>query len=107
MRVLRRADALLGDEGAWDRSPVRTGGLVGGRYTLYGALAAACQEVTGCYSHRHPALEAVRAAVEQRVPGRRWKHRLAEFNAEASFQDVKAILRSAIAAASRSEHEGR
>jgi hypothetical protein len=30
--------------------------------------------------------------------GRRWKHRLAEFNAEASFEDVKAVLTSAIAA---------
>jgi hypothetical protein len=47
-------------------------------------------------SHRHPALEAVRAEIEDRVPGRRWKHRLAEFNAEASFEDVKAVLTSAI-----------
>jgi hypothetical protein len=29
--------------------------------------------------------------------GRRWKHRLAEFNAEVSFEDVKAVLTSAIA----------
>jgi hypothetical protein len=41
-------------------------------------------------------LEAVRAEIEDRVPGRRWKHRLAEFNAEASFEDVKAVLTSAI-----------
>jgi hypothetical protein len=36
------------------------------------------------------------ADIEDRVPGRRWKHRLAEFNAEASFEDVKAVLASAI-----------
>jgi hypothetical protein len=40
----------------------------------------------------------VRAEIQDRVPGRRWKHRLAEFNAEASFEDVKAVLTSAIAA---------
>ena len=68
------------------------------RMNLYSALATACHEVTGRYLHRHPALEAVRAEIEDRVPGRRWKHRLAEFNAEASFEDVKAVLTSAIAA---------
>ena len=66
--------------------------------TLYSALATVGHEVTGRYSHRHPALEAARAEIEDWVPGRRWKHRLAEFNAEATFEDVKAVLTSAIAA---------
>ncbi len=62
-----------------------------------------CRKVAGRslkvnVSHRHPALEAVRAEIEDRVPGRRWKHRLAEFNAEATFEDVKAVLTAAIAA---------
>jgi hypothetical protein len=98
VRILETAGALLADEAAWDRSPVRTDEPVNGRYTLYSALATACHQVTGRYSHRHPALEAVRAEIQDRVPGRRWKHRLAEFNAEASFEDVKAVLTSAIAA---------
>jgi hypothetical protein len=68
-------------------------------FALFDGTLPACKEVTGSYSHRHPALEAVRAAVEQRVPGRQWEHRLAEFNAEASFQDVTAVLTAAIAAA--------
>jgi hypothetical protein len=98
VRILEIADALLADESVWDRSPMRTDVPVNGRYTLYSALATACHQVTGHYVHRHPALQAVRAEIENRVPGRRWKHRLAEFNAEASFEDVKAVLRSAIAA---------
>src|SRR5271166_5237557 len=98
VRILEIAGALLADEAAWDRSPIRTDDPVNGRYTLYSALATACHQVTSRYSHRHPALEAVRAAIQDRVPGRRWKHRLAEFNAEASFDDVKAVLTSAIAA---------
>ena len=98
MRILEIADTLLADETVWDRSSIRTDDPVNGRYTLYSALATACHEVTGHYFHRHPALEAVRAEIEDRVPGRRWKQRLAEFNAEASFGDVKAVLTSAIAA---------
>ena len=98
VRILETADALLADESAWDRSSIRTGEPVNGRYTLYSALATACHEVTGRSFHRHPALQAVHAEIEDRVPGRRWKHRLAEFNAEASFKDVKAVLTSAIAA---------
>ena len=98
VRILKIADALLADEAFWDRSSIRADDPVNGRYTLYSALATACHEVTGRYFHRHPALEAVRAQIDDRVPGRRWKHRLAEFNAEASFEDVKAVLTSAIAA---------
>jgi hypothetical protein len=97
-RILEIADTLLADETVWDRSSIRTDDPVNGRYTLYSALATACHEVTGRYLHRHPALDAVRAEIQDRVPGRRWKHRLAEFNAEASFEDVKAVLTSAIAA---------
>jgi len=98
VRILEIAGALLADEAAWDHSSIRTDDPVNGRYTLYSALATACYEVTGHHLHRHPALEAVRAEIEDRVPGRRWKHRLAEFNAESSFEDVKAVLTSAIAA---------
>jgi hypothetical protein len=98
VRILEIADALLADEAVWDRSSIHTDDPVNGRYTLYSALGTACHQVTGRYSHRHPALEAVRAEIQDRVPGRRWKHRLAEFNAEASFEDVKAMLTSAIAA---------
>jgi len=98
VRILEIADALLADETVWDRSPIRMDDPVNGRYTLYSALATACHQVTGRYFHRHPALQAVRAEIEDRVPGRQWKHRLAEFNAEASFEDVKAVLTSANAA---------
>jgi hypothetical protein len=97
VRILEIADAFLADEAVWDRSPIRRNDPVNGRYTLYSALATACHQVTGRYHHRHPALAAVRAKIQDRVPGRRWKHRLAEFNAEASFEDVKAVLTSAIA----------
>jgi hypothetical protein len=98
VRILEIAGALLADEAAWDRSPIRMNGPVNGRYTLYSALATACHQVTGRHVHRHPALEAVRAEIEDRVPGQRWRHRRAEFNVEASFEDVKAVLTSAIAA---------
>jgi hypothetical protein len=96
IQVLIMADVLLPDEGAWDRSADRVEGPVDGRYTLYGALATACKQVTGQFAHRHPALQVVRAVIAIRMPGREWEHRLAEFNSEADFCDVKAVLSSAI-----------
>jgi DNA-binding SARP family transcriptional activator len=98
VRILASADALLADEAAWDRSPTRTGEPVNGRYTLYSALATACREITDGSFHLHPALQAVHAAIEDPVPARPWEHRLADFNAVASFEDVKAVLAAAIAA---------
>jgi hypothetical protein len=99
VRILETASALLADETDWDRSPTRTGEPANGRYTLYSALATACHQVTGHRGfHRHPALQAVHAAIEDRMPGRQWTHRLGEFNAQATFEDVKAVLTSAIAA---------
>ena len=65
-RILEIAGALLADEAAWDRSAIRTDDPVNGRYTLYSALATSCHEVTGRYSHRHPALDAVRAEIQDR-----------------------------------------
>ena len=98
-RILETASALLADEAAWDRSTERAGQPRDGRYTLYSALATACRQVTGGRDfHRHPALQAVHAAIEDHAPGRQWTHRLAEFNAEATFDDIKAVLASAIAA---------
>ena len=63
---------------------------------MFGALATACEQVAGQYSHRHPALQAVRAAIELRIPGREWKRRLAEFNSEANSRDAKAVLSSTV-----------
>jgi hypothetical protein len=63
-RILKIAGALLADEAAWDRSPIRTDDPVNGRHTPYSALATACHQVTGRYSHRHPALDAVRAEIQ-------------------------------------------
>jgi hypothetical protein len=66
VRLLEIAGALLADEAVWDGSSIRTDDPVNGRYTLYSALATACHEVTGRYLHRHPALEAVRAEIQDR-----------------------------------------
>ena len=96
IRVLIVVDALLPNEGAWDRSADRVEGPIDGRLTLYGALATACKQVTGQFAHRHPALQVVRAAIQIWIPGRQWNHRLAEFTSEAGFCDVKAVLGSAI-----------
>jgi hypothetical protein len=62
VRILEIAGAFLTDEAVWDRSLVRTDDPVNGRYTLYSALATACHEVTGRYSHRQAVLTSAIAA---------------------------------------------
>jgi hypothetical protein len=108
IQILAMAGAtFLPDESKWDRfsesmQHKRIKGPVEGRYSLFGALTSAGEEVTGVVEdfhpnvHRHIALQAVRCAVKATDPKREWKHELCEFNAEQSFSDIKAVIASAL-----------
>jgi hypothetical protein len=54
-------------------------------------------EVLGAYDHRRAALQEVRFAIEAAAPGRRFEHRLQDYNNldTTTFDDVKAVLRVA------------
>ncbi len=100
LRILLRADELLPDESAWNRSDDRVcnDDESTGKRSLFCALHKACVEVVGVYDHRRVALQEVRFVVEEATRGRELEHRLRDYNnlAETRFSDIKSILAAAI-----------
>ena len=97
LRILERADAILADEGRWDRKDDRVCSPGDTTWSLFCALERASVEVLGTYDHRRAALQEVRFAIEAAAPGRRFEHRLQDYNNldTTTFDDVKAVLRVA------------
>jgi hypothetical protein len=109
LRILRRADALLGDASVWNRHDDRVcdDDETGGRRSLFCALQRADREILGEYQHRNVALQEVRFAIQDATRDRHMTiralrrfslpHRLMDFNnlPETRFEDVKQVLRVA------------
>ena len=108
LRILRRADALLGDASVWNRDDDRVcdDDEASGKRSLFCALQKADREILGEYQHRNVALQEVRFVIQD---GRQTEmviralrrfslpHRLMDFNnlPETRFEDVKQVLRVA------------
>ena len=111
LRILRRADALLGDASAWNRHDDRVcdDDEASGKRSLFCALQKADREILGEYQHRNVALQEVRFAIQDATRDRQTEmairalrrfslpHRLMDFNnlPETRFEDVKQVLRVA------------
>ncbi|MEO8365751.1 MAG: hypothetical protein ABI538_06035 [Pseudoxanthomonas sp.] len=99
LRILVRTGELLSDASAWNRSDDREckDDEVTGKRSLFCALHAASIEILGSYDHRRVALQEVRFAIEQVTKGRKFEHRLMDFNnlPDTTLDDVHAVLRIA------------
>jgi hypothetical protein len=111
LRILQRADALLGDASVWNRQDDRVcdDDEVSGKRSLFCALQKADKETLGEYQHRHVALQEVRFAIQDATRDRQTEmvirafrqfslpHRLMDFNnlPETRFEDIKRVLRTA------------
>jgi hypothetical protein len=98
LRLLQRADELLSSPARWDRHDTRICLPTATSVSLYCALQKASLELFGEYGHRAIALEEVRFAIEDVTDGRRFSHRLKDFNnlPSTEFRDVKTVLTIAI-----------
>jgi hypothetical protein len=94
IRILDRASELLSDESRWNRKDTRECPPQAQTVSLFCALHAASIDVLGEYAHRRAALEEVRLAIEEVSSGRKFEHRLMDFNnlPETAFSDVKRVL---------------
>jgi hypothetical protein len=94
IRILDRASELLAGEKQWDRTDTRECVAQSQTRSLFCALHAASLEVLGHYDHRRPALEEVRLAVQEASNGRKFEHRLMDFNnhSATTFRDIKQVL---------------
>jgi hypothetical protein len=111
LRILRRADALLGDASVWNRHDDRVcdDDEASGKRSLFCALQKANREILGEYQHRNVALQEVRFVIQDATRDRQTEmviralrrfslpHRLMDFNnlPETRFEDVKQVLRVA------------
>lgn len=100
LRILQKADELLGAESAWNRQDDRecADDEKTGKRSLFCALHKACVDVLGDYDHRRVALQEVRFAVEEATRGQEFQHRLRDFNnlPTTRLADVKGVLHVAM-----------
>lgn len=96
LQILIRADEILGDESKWNREDDRNceDDEVADRRSLFCALQKACTEILGGYDHRQVALQEVRFAIVDATDGRKFAHRLRDYNnlSETKFDDIKQAL---------------
>jgi hypothetical protein len=94
--ILVRAEALLSSDAVWNRADDRDcrDDEATGKRSLFCALEKASIDVLGSYDHRRVALQEVRFAVEDATRGRKFDHRLRDFNnlPETRLEDVKRVL---------------
>ena len=96
--ILKRADEILSDETKWNRKDDRTCRPEDKMWSLFCALQKASVEVLGKYDHRRVALQEVRFAIEDMTNGRKFNHRLMDYNnlPTTQFKDIKQALKIAI-----------
>jgi hypothetical protein len=97
--IIKRAGAILSTDSLWNRADDRECGLPATRWSIYCAMVQATIDVTGGFHHRRPALQLIRRIVEERTVGRKYRHRLMDYNNDPStrFEDVTSIFLEGLA----------
>jgi hypothetical protein len=95
--ILDNADARLSDISVWDRADDRVCEPQDKTFSLFCSLYFGSIEAIGAYQHRRTALEEIRFAIEDVAVGRKFDHRIMDFNnlPETSFEDIKKVLQVA------------
>ena len=97
--IVTRAAAMLGSESVWDRADDRQCSPDDKTWSIYCSMIRATMEVTGGVHHRRPAMEVVRQIVDARSAGRKYQHRLRDYNNDPStaFADLRSLFEEALA----------
>ena len=97
--IIQRADRLLSSAATWNRADDRQCPLAATSWSIYCAMEKATIEVSGAFHHRRPALQVVRAIVDERTAGRPYEHRLMDYNNDATttLGDVHGLFAEALA----------
>ena len=96
--IIMRAASILKSEAVWDRADDRQCGADDKTWSIYCAMIRATNEVTGGIHHRRPAMEVVRQIVDTRSAGRKYEHRLRDYNNDVSttLADVRSLFEEAL-----------
>ena len=96
--IVTRAASILKSEAVWDRADDRLCGADDKTWSIYCAMIRATNEVTGGIHHRRPAMEVVRQIVDARSAGRKYEHRLRDYNNDplTTLADVRSLFEEAL-----------
>jgi hypothetical protein len=97
--IIRRAASILSSDSVWNHgADDRHCAAEATRWSVYCAMERATAEITGGFHHRRPALQLVRRIVEERTVGRKYRHRLMDYNNDPSttFEDVGSVFAEAL-----------
>jgi hypothetical protein len=97
--IVHRASTILSSDAVRNRADNRKCDPAAKTWSIYCALEQATIEVTGGFHHRRPALEIVRVIVEDRTKGRKYHHRLMDYNNDPTtrLDDVRSLFEEALA----------
>lgn len=98
-QIVERAAAILGSAAVWNRADNRRCPASATKWSIYCAVIRATIDVTGASHHRRPAMEVVRKAIEARVAGRKYHHRLMDYNNDPTtrLEDVQSVFAEVLA----------
>jgi hypothetical protein len=96
--IVQRAMKLLSSEAVWNRADNRDCPANATTWSIYCAMVKATMEVAGAFHHRRPALQVVRAIVDERTVDRPYNHRLMDYNNDRTtgLDDVQSLFAEAI-----------
>ena len=97
--IVQRADLILSTEAVWNKADDRRCPSGARTWSIYCAMEKATIDVSGAFHHRRPALQIVRAIVDERSANRGYRHRLMEYNNDATtrLEDVRSLFAEALA----------
>lgn len=97
--VLQRAATMLTSDAVWNRADNRECTPSATTWSIYCAVERASRDVAGGFHHRRPALELVRAIVDERTRNRSYNHRLMDYNNDQTthLADVRSLFAEAVA----------
>ena len=96
--IIRRASMTLSSDALWNRQDNRRCPKDAPTRSIYCAMIDATTEVTGGLHHRRPAMEVVRTIVDERSAGRKYEHRLMDYNNDptTTLADVQSLFAEAL-----------
>ncbi len=97
--ILVRAAKIISSDAVWNRADNRKCPANATTWSIYCAVEQAQLEVAGGFHHRRPAGELVREIVDERTKARNYKHRMMDYNNDATttLADVRSLFAEAIA----------
>jgi hypothetical protein len=107
--IVERARTLLSTPAVWNRADNRKCPPAAGNWSIYCAMEKATVDVAGAFHHRRPALQVVRAIVDERSAGRPYQHRLMDYNNDpaTTHADVRSLFAEALRRIDAQRHGAR